>query len=189
MTEVPLRFEEAEGGHRAAIRVLERIRWLHGYAADTIRSEDLHAATMMFPALIDAHLNGRRLRNALNLTYRGCLTGDWQVAVICFASAAECLLSYSKGPGQSHRLAKAFAGVLAGSESSVLELRKKFAELYSLRSLIVHGRAYDRKSLAANIEALAGFANTLRHLWRTILESPTLPSILDADDAQREKFF
>lgn len=187
-TSVPLRFEEAEAGFRTAARVHERFQWIDEQAAENIKTRDLDKTRDILQPLRTVYKARQRLRNALVLTFRGCLTSDWQSAFICFAAGVEALLTYSRGPGLTDRLARAYAKIACNNGSGELA-KEHVKKLYLIRSDIVHGRAYDRKASSRNLRALADFSDVLRSLWRTVLEDRELSSILEGDDRRREEFF
>jgi len=187
-TSVPFRFEETQTGVRTAARFHERFQWIGDQAAESVRTRDLDKAKDITEPLRAVYVARERLRNALVLTFRGCVTSDWQSAFICFAAAVESLLAYSHGPGLTDRLARAYAKLICNDDSSEFAMTH-FKELYLIRSDIVHGRAYDRNASSRNLSALARFSDLLRGLWGRVLAKPDLIRILEGDDRQREEFF
>jgi hypothetical protein len=138
----------------------------------------------------EIYIARQRLRNALVLTFRGCVSSDWQSAFICFAAAAESLLTYSSKPGLTKRLGETYAA-LAGRESQVTSSAASadFARLYSIRSDIVHGRAYGRVDERQNLDHLRAFSDILRGLWRIVIGSDATRRALEENDQGRETFF
>lgn len=185
-THVPLRFHRTDM-ERSVSRVLDRFQWIPGYACDKIALGDLEAVATLLPPLRERYLTGQRLRNALVLTFRGCVSVDWQSAFICFAAAAEALLTYSPEPGVTERLARAYAKVINASGSEVEVAIARFKRLYSLRSAIVHGRAYDQRGSDENLRGLAEFSEVLRTLWKIVLASDELRTQLELDDTARKQ--
>jgi len=114
---------------------------------------------------------------------------DWQAAFICFAAAAEALLTYSREPGLTDRLARSYAKLVARSQPAAKRAQEQFKRLYALRSDIVHGRSYERRRSSHNVRELVAFSNVLRRLWGAVLANPDLRSHLEGDDKHREKLF
>ncbi|MGH7310459.1 MAG: hypothetical protein ACREK6_17375, partial [Candidatus Rokuibacteriota bacterium] len=63
------------------------------------------------------YTSGSRPRNAIVLTFRGCVSVDWQSSFMCFIAAAEAMLTYSDKPGITARLANAYGRLVAKSAS------------------------------------------------------------------------
>jgi len=186
---VAVRFEENAAGERTIARLLDRMQWIKGHVDQRFEQRDLKEAAQLVLPLRHITAEGRRLRTALVLTYRGCVSSDWQAAYICFAAATETLLTYSRAPRVSERLADAFAAIVATSEQDRRVAKDTFKRLYDLRSDIVHGRAYDRPRGQKNLDVLADFVTALRRLWSTVLHSKELCETLESDDNVREAFF
>jgi hypothetical protein len=186
-THVPLRFEEAESGVRTVARVHDRFQWVRGQAREDIRTHDLATVKAILSPLRSVYTARLRLRNALGLTFRGCVASEWQSAFVCFAAAMEALLTYSHEPRLTE-LADAYAR-LVGPDDGIDETRTAFKRLYAIRSDIVHGRASDRSAPSQNVADLAAFSDLLRRLWRAVLESQELRAVLESDDGQRKEFF
>lgn len=182
-----VRFEESDAGHRTAARILERFRWIEGHALVEVDDADLYLVSRILPALVDCYASGGRLRNALALTFRGCVAGDWQSAIVCYSAAAEAMLTFARGPGVTRRLAAAYSK-LAPSGSRQLSA-EMFSELYAIRSAIVHGVSYERKNRDENVRALVRFADALRGLWGVVLSSPDIRTVLESEDDRRAQFF
>lgn len=189
LTQVPFRFEEAQSGTKPFARHLDRFQWVRGQAAEDVRDEHLDTVARLLPELRAAYADGRRLRTALVLTLRGCFSRDWQSALVCFAAAAEAMLTYSREPGLTDRLAKSYAKLVSRSQPAAKRAQDHFKKLYALRSDIVHGRSYGRRNSGHNLRDLAAFSNLLRRLWSAVLVRPELRKGLDGDDQQREKVF
>ncbi len=187
-THVPLRFEEAKG-QQTVSRRLDRFQWIEGQVLDEIQGKHLKETTRLLPPLRDVYENGCRLRNALVLSFQGCLSKQWQVAFTCFAAAAETILSDSTERGLSRRLAENFASLTATDEAGRKDARARFRRLYGIRSVIVHGRAHGRREAGINLKDLAEFSDLVRGLWRNVLEDPNARAALEGSDEQRRLFF
>ena len=185
-TQAPLRFQttDVESG---VFHVVDRFQWIPGYACDRIAAKDLESVAAILPALRKHYVAGRRLRNALVLTFRGGVSVDWQSAFICLAAATETLLTYSSAPGVTERLARAYAKIAGAKWADKDAAAAHFKRLYSLRSDIVHGRAYDRHDPERNLRDLADFSEILRTLWGIVLGSEDLRTQLELDDSGRER--
>jgi hypothetical protein len=188
-THVPFRFETAEPGFRLVARVLDRFQWVEGHAEEEIKDRDLDEVTRILAPLRIAYATGGRLKNALALTFRGCVASDWQSAFICFSAAAEAILTYSQGPRLTDRLAESYAKLVSSSRSGHELTKDRFKRLYSIRSDIVHGRAYERKRSSGNLRGLGEFADVLRRLWKVVLKSEEVRVALEGVDKQRQNFF
>lgn len=188
-THVPFRFEVEESGTRSVARLLDRFQWVRGQVEDEIKDEHLRKVAGVLPPLRTAYNAERRLRNALALSFRGCVSSDWQSAFICFAAAAEAILTYSNRPGLTDRLAKSYAKLVGSAQVGNESAYDRFERLYSVRSDIIHGRAYGRRNASQNLSDLADFSDLLRQLWRVVLESPKLRAALEGDDRRRQSFF
>jgi hypothetical protein len=188
-THVPFRFEEARSGTRVFARFLDRFQWIRGQAAWEVQDHHLRRTAVFVPLLRHVYEDRRRLRNALVLTLRACQARDWQVGFICFAAAAESILTYSRERGLTARLAKSFARLTSPSEAGRKRAEDQFRRCYQVRSDIVHGRATERKESTINLRDLARFANIVRRLWRVVLGRSGYRLALEGDDRQRERFF
>jgi hypothetical protein len=187
-TQVPCRFEETKG-ERVVARRLDRFQWIEGQVLDEIHNEHLQETARLLRPVRDLYTNGRRLKNALVLTYQGCVSKQWQVAFTCFAAAAEAILSRSTDHGVSRRLAEDYALLAARDDAGRKEARERFLRLYGVRSVIVHGRAHSRHEGDINLKDLTEFSNLLRGLWRIALEKPDARAAFESGDEQRRLFF
>ena len=188
-TQLTLRFQEIDDGERGASRILDRFQWIEGYVADELSTEDLERVRTNLQPIMDLYRVSRGLRNALVMTFRGCVATDWQSSFICLAAAAEALLTHSAGPGLVGRLADAFARLTSHSERERKAQRDHFKRLYGVRSKIMHGRGHDRRTAEANLNDLAAMRDAVRALWSRVLESDEMRAALDADDRTRLKLF
>jgi hypothetical protein len=187
-THIPLRFEEAKG-QRTVARLLDRFQWIEGQALDGIQGKQLEETGRLLRPLRDVYENGRRLRNALVLSFQGCLSRQWQVAFVCLAAAAEAILSDSTERGLGQRLADNFAALTATDEAGRKDARARFRRLYGIRSVIVHGRAHGRREAHITLKDLAEFSDLVRGLWRIVLEDSNARAALEAGDEQRQLLF
>jgi hypothetical protein len=187
-TQVPCRFEETKR-ERVVARRLDRFQWIEGQVLDEIHGKHLQETARLLRPLRDLYTNGQRLRNALVLTYQGCVSKQWQVAFTCFAAAAEAILGRSTDHGVSRRLAEDYALLAASDDAGRKVARDRFLRLYGVRSVVVHGRAYGRREGGVNLKDLAEFSDLLRGLWRTVLEKPDVRAAFEGDDEQRRLLF
>lgn len=184
-TRVPFRFEASESNFRLVARVLDRFQWVEEQAEDEVKDHDLEGVRRILAPLRAVYVAHRRLRNALALTFRGCVASDWQTAFICLSAAVEALLTNSVRPGLPNRLAASYVKLIGATQADC----DRFKRLYSVRSNIVHGRAYDRAAPGRNLKDLAEFSDILRQLWRVVLESEEVRTALEGTDRQRKNFF
>ncbi|MBI3028281.1 MAG: hypothetical protein HYY64_02065 [Candidatus Rokubacteria bacterium] len=188
-THVPFRFEVEKSGSRSVARILDRFQWTRGQAEDEIKDQHLRKVGSILLPLRTVFAARRRLRNAVALTFRGCVASEWQSAFICFSAAAEALLAYSWEPGLSDRLSESYAKLVSASRSGGESAKDQFRRLYSIRSDIIHGRAYDYEDPNRNLTNLANFSDILRRLWGAVLDSEETRVALEGDDKQRRNFF
>jgi len=188
LTHVSMRFEQTPDGLSVS-RVLERFQWIKDQLYSDLRDEHLDGVSGLLPKLLAVYERRSRLKNALLLTFRGCISKDWQSAFICFAAAVEGLLVHAGDSGLIQQLADAYGKLVCryGTESRDVETR--FVRLYNVRSLVVHGRAYQRERSSDNLTDLTEFSNLLRQLWRIVLENDEVRESLEQDDEGRAGFF
>jgi hypothetical protein len=187
---VDLRLDVVESQLRTVHRLLDRFQWISGQASDEILDGDLREVAALLGPMAKIYVARQRLRNALVLTFRGCVSSDWQSAFVCFAAAAESILTYSSRPGLTKRLAEAYAALVDRKSHLIPNaVTAEFARLYSIRSDIVHGRAFSRVDDQQNLGDLRSFSDLLRGLWRVVLESDTIRHALEENDQRREAFF
>jgi Apea-like HEPN len=187
-THAPVRFAQTPSEF-SAVRILDRFQWVPGASAEAINDGDLAVVAGILPPLLDVYLSGGRLRNAIVLTFRGCVSVDWQSAFICFTAAAEAMLTYSDKPGITERLANTYGRLVASSASDRKIAVNRFKKVYAVRSDIVHGRSHDRRYAKRNLVDLADCSDLLRGLWRLVLESGGIRKALERDDTARQSFF
>jgi hypothetical protein len=183
-TYIPVRFQLTESEFSVS-RVLDRFQWIPGWTAEDITEEDLHAARMILAVLHEVYLEARRLRNALTLTFRGCVSVDWQSAFICFMTAIEAILIDSTGRDSSERIAKAYGKITAGPKLGSKAGIERVKRMYAVRSNIVHGVA---SSSEQNLANLSDCSEVLRTLWRAVLGDSNLRNALERDDRTRRIF-
>jgi len=160
--------------------------WVPETVSNEVVLDDLRKTADFFATMHSLVISDRRLDYALFLTYAGCVAHNWAVALVCFCSAAEALLTYSTGRGLTRRLAKSFACLTETEKSKRDQAYKEFSETYSVRSDVTHGRLYLRSDLD-RLNTLARFEDVLRKLWKVVLNSHV--SVLEGDDLQRQTFF
>lgn len=187
-THVELRFHESAADVPSVYRVRDRFQWIHGQVTDKLQDEDLVVVSDFLPRIRAAYVDRGRLRNALVLTSRGCVSGDWQSAFTCWSAAAEAMLTYERGPELTASLARAYAR-LVESEVPTADAINQFETMSDIRSTIVHGRSYDRDGNAKNPDDLAACSDMLRRMWRAALRSEETRCMLESDDDVRKRFF
>lgn len=188
-TRIHLRFDESPDAPPEAFRVLDRFQWSGGYVRDVLTDDDLSAVSNLLSRVQRAYTDRKRLRNALVLTFRGCVSADWQGAFICWSAALEALLTDGRGPQLTDRLARAYAKLVDASGASGSEAVVYFKAMYDIRSDIVHGRSYERDASKGNLADLAACADLLRNVWRAGLNSEETYAILESEDQVRHTFF
>ncbi|MBI1962835.1 MAG: hypothetical protein HYS37_05645 [Candidatus Rokubacteria bacterium] len=186
-THVPFRFEETESGTKPFARHLGRFQWIKGEVREDVRDIDLVRVSRLLPELRGAYAQRKRLCNALVLTLHGCHAKSWQVALVCFAAAAEAILTYSREPRIAERLATSYAKLVSKSGPAARKAQEQFKALYAVRSHIMHGRSSELRDATRNLRTVAAFSSLLRRLWHAVLECPQLRQRLDGDDNQRRE--
>jgi hypothetical protein len=169
-------------------RLFDRFQWIEGGVTDRVSTANLAAAGTLFLPMKSALVARNRLSNALYLTFAGCNAIQWQVALACYAAAAEALLTYQTGSGITRRLASAYAVLMDTAPAARDNHFNNFRDLYSKRSDVMHGRGHLIPA-ADRLPILARFGDALRSLWRTVLLSVPATQALEGADAQRETFF
>lgn len=168
-------------------RLLDRFQWIRDATGTSFDTSDLQGAATHFQALVGVNVSGR-VNDALRLTLSGCVARQWQVALICFAAAAETLLTYDTGPGLTRRLARVYSRLVESDPARRDAAFDQFRTLYAIRSDIVHGRT---GKIAPNdrLPMLASFADMMRTLWRAVIRSAEMIEILESADEQRREYF
>jgi hypothetical protein len=187
---VAFRFKlgQGEGADKKGVsRLYDRFAWLPDDAHEGFADSDLQTLSLYYPALRDISYRRRRLNDALMLTLTGCWSHQWQAALICHAAAVEALLTYSTDPGITRRLAISYACLVETQNAGRNTAYNEFCALYSVRSDIMHGRSHNVPP-SDRLPILGRFQNVLRTLWRKVISSPQLISILEDSDAQRDKY-
>lgn len=188
--QVALRFEigHAEAaGEKKMSRVLNRFAWIPRAIDPDVSNEDIRQAATYYSKLEAICRRRGRLNNASVLTVTGCWSHGWQTALICYAAAAETILTFSKDHGLTRRLATSYACIVASESSTRDAAFIDFMELYSLRSDVVHGRMHHIARSEA-LETLLRFQIMLRRVWVAVLGSQELLSALELDDAGRRAY-
>lgn len=168
-------------------RLLDRFQWIPDATEATFGTADLQAAAKHFRSLSAVSPHGR-LNDALRLTLSGCVSRQWQVALICFAAAAEALLTSGTGPGLTRRLARAYACLVERESIRRDAAFEHFCNLYKMRSHIVHGRSREIAP-EERLPMLASFSDMMRTLWRAVIRCDELIEILEGTDKQRASYF
>ncbi|MBA4099393.1 MAG: hypothetical protein C0484_21810 [Rhodospirillum sp.] len=191
-TRIAVRFEidqQRPTKHFGRQRMLDRFASIEGTITDDDFSRsELEVASRYYPALVSIYLTQGRLSSALSLTVSGCWSHFWQSAFICHAAAVECILTYSEAGGLTRRLGTSYACLKETEVSARNAAYEDFAELYSIRSDIMHGRSHN-VAASHRLPSLARFQNMLRGLWKMVLALPELIAILDGPDVQRRDHF
>jgi len=165
----------------------DRFHWTRGHPEDRAETAHLQQVSEYIPRLRRIYLANRRLRNALHLTFAGCISIHWQVAYICYSAAAEAILAYAKDR-IGHRLSMAFACLTKRTKEDRDAAYREFLRLYYVRSDIMHGRAAQRSDYDTSQRELAKLTDVLRELWQAVLASPVAVEELERDDDYRREF-
>ena len=144
LTHVAFRFTDSADGLQVA-RVLERFAWIKDQAHLVVFTADLEMARRLLGPLLSVYAERRRLGNALALTFRGCTARDWQSALICFGSATEAMLTYSRAIDAKEMLAATYAKLASHYGGGAALPTGEFKRLYELRTDVLHGYAYQRE--------------------------------------------
>jgi hypothetical protein len=189
-TKVTLRFQidRPEGRQTTRSRVLDRFAWIEEPANPEFTDDELAQAANFYATLIAVYRTRGRLNNALLLTVSGCWSHFWQTALICHAAAAEAILTYSTAPGITKRLATSFACLTEATVAGRSAAYREFADLYSIRSDIMHGRTHT-VPIPDRLPTLTRFQSALRKLWTHISAAPQLSAVLEDTDIRREAYF
>src|SRR5205823_1273542 len=113
--------------------------WVSGATHGDFDDPDLRSAATYCQTLHGLCRARGRLNDALILTATGCWSHRWQAALICYAAAAEALLTYSTAPGITRRLAASYACLVETQTARRDAAYEEFRALYSVRSDIMHG--------------------------------------------------
>lgn len=190
-TQVAFRFKlgpNATTAESGWVRLLDRFQRIPDMTCDQFDDRDLRSASTYYEALRDLLCNRGRLSDALLLTLSGCCSHHWQVALVCYAAAAETLLTYSTDGGITKRLATAYACLVATQPNRRDAAFQDFRALYSIRSDIMHGRT-GHVAATDRLPTLAKFADMVRTLWREVVSSVPLITALEGTDAERKAYF
>jgi hypothetical protein len=170
-------------------RHLDRFQHTISYSLDKINNAVLTKVNNYIDNIMNIYINPKRLYNGLVLNLTGNFSISWHVAFICFSSAMEAILTYSKSGGLTDRLAKSFA-CLTETEKSKRDIEfTNFKRLYNIRSDIMHGRAMNYDDQKINLKNLNEFEIVLRKIWQTILASKDIIVELEKKDKDRKLFF
>lgn len=179
---VSVRWRSFRDGRRNVTRLLDRFSWIDNAVHSGFDDDDLRAASQLYGSLAKRCRARGRLNDALQLTLAGCWALRWQVALICHASAAETILTYSRDRGLTERLATSYACLTAAQTQQRDIAFAQFKQLYSLRSDVVHGRMHTVPDWHST---LVQFQEVLRRLWRAVCRSDELVKSLEGQDDER----
>lgn len=186
--EARLRFKVGKNeskGESGRSRILDRMQWIADEGNESFSEADMLAASSYYKAFRDIYKTRGRLSNAMILTLNGCWSYFWQAAFISHAAATETILTYSKKPGLTKRLALSFACLTEKVQTKRDDAYKLFIELYGIRSDIIHGRIHTVED-HERLPSLSRFQNLSRNLWRHLLENNTAMIELDKPDKERK---
>ena len=188
--EARLKFKVGKNGSEGETgrnRLLDRMQWIAGEEDEVFSEADIRKASAYYAAFKNVYKSRGRLSNAMVLTLNGCWSHFWQAALISHAAAVEAILTYSKKPGLTSRLAHSYACLTEEEQISRDEAYQNFIELYSIRSDAIHGRIHN---LGENerLPSLSRFQKLLRNLWHNILMDNNTIFELDKTDEERETF-
>ena len=177
-THVPLRFEEAPR-FRSVSRVLDRFQWIDGYVAEQVQHEDLAKVSRILPRLRHAYTGHDAFKNSMALTFRGCVSSEWQTAYLCFCAAAASLLHHQAGTDTAvdarprdlaDRLAADFAAV-TNSPVTKNSVANEFKRLYLVGLQIIMSGKAPAADNRTNLSSLGTLTGLLRQLWTVVLQS------------------
>ncbi|MBC2734162.1 MAG: hypothetical protein HF981_07380 [Desulfobacteraceae bacterium] len=170
-------------------RYLDRFLWIRGNTHDEVSKEDLERLSSLIRNMVSIVTNHQRLHNALHLTHQACMAFKWQPAFICFSSAMEAILTYSKKHGITQRIAETYALLTKAEGKDKEKAVSEVKRLYGIRSDIVHGRAAYMNDADRNIEELTNLTNVIRRLWDIVLSSDDILTELEKSDRERAAWF
>jgi hypothetical protein len=187
-TQAPFRFVvDSSDGSERYVRMLDRFAWIRGEMYDAFETSDLEAVSRYLPELRGFCAARERLNNALVLTLSGCWSNHWQTALSCHAAALETLLTYSRGPGITRRLATSYACIVEAAPATRSSAFTDFEQLYSIRSDITHGRTH-LVDAGHRLIFMKRLSQALRSIWVKVIESRALAQALEGDDGKREAY-
>ena len=175
-------------GTGAFRRLLDRFNWNRLSVRDILTTANLNRAAYYYKQMRPVVERRGRLFHSLMLSMAGCMECQWHAALLCQAAAVETLLSYSKRPGITDRLAKSFACMVHRSNGKRDSAFKSFRALYGVRSDVVHGRLFQVPH-RDKLRSLARMELAAKRIWRPILKSPNLQRALEGSDSVREGYF
>lgn len=168
--------------------LLDQFQWTPGGASTAVTDSNLADASSFYEPLCQITRDNSRLLNALALTLKGCMSVQWQPAFICYATAIEALLTFSRARGLTRKLSLAFACLLATASIDRDVHFRRFLSLYDKRSRIIHGSEGGIPH-ADRLPLLIEMGDALRLLWNNVLDDPAKISALESPDAARMTFF
>jgi hypothetical protein len=153
-TYVAIRFERTPDGEYHAVRVLDRFQWIRSQVSPGVFDEDLAQTSVLFPRVLDAYVQPSRLRNALVLAFRGCVSKDWQPAALCFGAALATLSRDSISKPIRDRLGP-----------------RNVAAAYRTAESVLEGSCRVNGDPDANLDRLAKLSDVVRTALRSTLTS------------------
>ena len=175
-------------GETGRSRILDRMQWNYVEENDPFTVSDIQAAIGYYAEFKKVYLSRLRLSNAMALTLNGCWSYFWQASLISHAAAIEAILTCSKRPGLTKRLAVSYACLVENEQTTRDNAFDEFIELYSIRSDAIHGRVHNLDE-QERLLSLSRLQSLLRVLWKKVLSDSRYMEILDKTDEEREMLF
>lgn len=167
-TYVAIRFEKSPDSEYHAVRVLDRFQWIRGRVSPDVSDDDLSQVSGLFRRVLDAYVQPGRLRNALVLAFRGCVSKDWQPAALCFGAALATLSRASATkPIREQMVARLTA---LGFDPSGISA-KDVTTAYKTAESILEGSCPINGDADTNLDRLAKLSEILRGALRGTLAS------------------
>jgi hypothetical protein len=179
-TYVPIRFEKSPDGEYHAVRILDRFQWIRGHVSEDFRNEHLSEARDVFPRLLDAYATTGRLRTALVLAFRGCVSKDWQAGMVCLAASLATLLRDSDAKPAPEELAAGWSRMQALSENARSIDSATIRNLHTIATNILEGRLGHRTAPDENLDNLACLSDILRLALHVALMPQLTTGVVDA---------
>lgn len=158
-THAAIRFERSPDGEYHAVRLLDRFQWIPDYVSSDVGTEHLSRASDLFTHIRDAYVKGGRLRNALVLAYRGCVSKEWQPAALSFGAALATLLRNSPNKPVLDDLSVTLARLRVTADELDPETVR---DTYRTALNIMEGDCEERGAADDNLAKLAQLSQALR---------------------------
>jgi hypothetical protein len=182
-------FSASDDGNRQSTgRNMRRFSYIEGKQFQDFSDQLLARASQLFRELLELYKRDTRLNPSILITLTGCWSNVWTNALICFAAAAEGLLTYDTGPRITHRLSTTFACLTKTNVQEREAAYRHFYSLYNARSDIMHGRTHDILE-QDRLTKLEQWQDVIRLLWATVCDRPDLRVALEGTDDDRRNFF